>query len=69
MRFLTALGLGAVLGFTLPQFLGGRDGIWMNSWADWGTVQPLAGSPGLLFSIPVFLAATAAFLWFFSWHD
>ena len=69
MRWLTALGLGAILAVALPLFLGGRDGIWMNSWADWGTIQPLQGSPGLLFSIPVFLGAAIAFRLFFSWHD
>ena len=69
MRWITALALGAVLGFTLPQFLGGRDGVFMNSWADWGTIQPLANSPGLLFSIPIFLGSAIAFRLFFNWHN
>ena len=55
MKWLTALALGAILGFVLPMVLGVRPGVWMNSWANWGTIRPLAGSPGLLFSIPLFL--------------
>ena len=69
MRWITALALGAVLGFTLPLFLGGRDGAFMGSWADWGTIQPLANSPGLLFSIPIFLGSAIAFRLFFNWHN
>ncbi len=69
MKWLTALTLGAILGFILPLFLGGQYGVWMNSIAKWGTVRPLAGSPGLLFSIPVFLFFSIAFRLFFNWHS
>ena len=68
MKWLPALLLGAILGFVLPQFFGGASGVWMNSWAQWGTVRPHAGSPGLLFSIPVFLFSAVAFRLFFNWH-
>ena len=68
MRWVTALVLGAILAFTLPLALGGQSGVWMNSFARWGTVRPLAGSPGLLFSIPIFLGAAVAFRVFFNWH-
>jgi hypothetical protein len=68
MRWITALLLGAVLGFVLPTALDARSGLWMNSWANWGTIHPLAASPGLLFSIPVFLASAMAARIFFNWH-
>ena len=68
MKWVTALLLGAILAFTLPLALGGQSGVWMNSIAKWGTVRPLAGSPGLLFSIPLFLASAVAFRLFFNWH-
>ena len=68
MRWLTALLLGAILGFVLPMFFGGQDGVWMNSWAGAGTIRPHAASPGLLFSIPTFLISAVAFRLFFSWH-
>ena len=69
MRWLTALLIGAILGFTLPLVLGGPNGAWMNSFAKWGTIRPLAGSPGLLFSIPLFLLSAVAFRMFFNWHN
>ena len=69
MKWLTALTLGVILGFAMPLFLGGQTGVWMNSIAKWGTVRPLAGSPGLLFSIPVFLLSAIAFRLFFNWHS
>ena len=69
MKWLTALTLGVILGFTLPLFLGGQNGVWMNSIAKWGTIRPLEGSPGLLFSIPVFLLSAIAFRLFFNWHS
>jgi hypothetical protein len=40
----------------------------MNNWTGWGTFRPHAGSPGLLFSIPVFLGSAMAFRAFFNWH-
>ena len=68
MRWLGALILGAILGFVLPTALDLRSGVWMNSWAAWGTIRPHAGSPGLLLSIPVFLGSALAFRLFFNWH-
>jgi hypothetical protein len=69
MKWLTALALGAILGFALPLALGGQNGVWMTSFAQWGTVRPLEGSPGLLFSVPVFLLSAMAFRLFFNWHS
>ena len=69
MRWLSALFLGAVLGFILPQVFGGQSGVWTDSWAGWGTIRPLENSPGLLFSIPVFLGAAFVFRIFFNWHS
>ena len=68
MKWLTALALGAIVGFAVPLLLGGQLGVWMDSWASWGTVRPLAGSPGLLFSIPLFLGSAFVFRVFFNWH-
>ena len=68
MKWITALALGAILGFVLPTALDARSGVWMDSWAAWGTVRPLEGSPGLLFSIPLFLGAALAFRLVFNWH-
>ena len=68
MKWLSALFLGAILGFVLPLFFGGQGGVWMQSFAGWGTVRPLAGSPGLLFSIPLFLSSAVALRLFFNWH-
>ena len=65
---MSALLLGAILGFGLPMFLGGQGGVWTHGWTNWGTVRPIAGSPGFLFSIPLFLAAALAFRLFFNWH-
>ena len=64
-----ALLLGAILGFLLPMMLGGQEGVWMNSWASWGTIRPVEGSPGFLFSIPLFLGSALAFRLFFNWHS
>ena len=58
MKWLTALLLGAVVAVILPLFFGGQDGLWMNSWTAWGTIRPHHNSPGLLFSIPVFVGAS-----------
>jgi len=68
MKWISALFLGAILGFGLPLFLGGRPGVWMHSWTKFGTISPIAGSPGFLFSIPLFLGAALAFRLFFNWH-
>jgi hypothetical protein len=68
MKWVMALILGAIVGFVLPTALDFRAGVWMNSWASWGTIRPHAGSPGLLFSVPVFLAAAMAFRAVFNWH-
>ena len=69
MKWFTALALGAILGFVMPLALGGQHGVWMNSFAKWGTIRPLAGSPGLLFSVPLFLLSAIAFRMFFNWHS
>ena len=69
MKWLTALALGAGLGFLLPMMLGGQDGVWMHSWASWGTIRPHEGSPGLLFSIPLFLGSAIALRLVFNWHS
>lgn len=69
MRWFTALTLGAILGFVLPQFLGGAHGFWMDTWVKWGTIRPLADSPGLIFSIPLALGSAIAFRMFFNWHN
>ena len=68
MKWMTALLIGAILAFTLPLAFGGAGGVWMGSAAAWGTVRPIAGSPGFLFSIPVFVASAIAFRLFFNWH-
>ena len=68
MKWFAALGLGAILGFVLPTAMDLRSGVWMNNWTGWGTFHPHAGSPGLLFSIPVFLGSALAFRAFFNWH-
>jgi hypothetical protein len=68
MKWVTALLLGAILGCVLPTALDARTGLWMNSWAAWGTVHPHAGSPGLLLSIPLFIGLAIAFRIFFNWH-
>ena len=69
MKWFTALVLGAILAFVMPLALGGQHGVWMNSFAKWGTIRPLAGSPGLLFSVPLFLLSATAFRLFFNWHS
>jgi hypothetical protein len=69
MKLLTALILGAIMACILPLVFGGQTGIWMNSWAKWGTIRPVEGSPGLLFSIPVFLGSAMIFRMFFNWHN
>ena len=69
MKWITALLIGAILGFVLPTAFDGRQGQWMHSWAAWGTIRPLEGSPGLLFSIPLAIGAAMALRFVFSWHD
>lgn len=68
MKWVPALFLGAILAFVLPLFLGGQTGVWMNSWTKFGTVRPFENSPGLLFSIPLFLGSAVALRLFFNWH-
>jgi hypothetical protein len=68
MKWVSALLLGAIIGFVLPLAFGGQEGFWMDSWVGWGTVRPLENSPGLLFSIPLALGSALAFRLFFSWH-
>ena len=69
MKWFTALIIGAILAFTLPMALGGSGGVWMADWTKWGTSRPIPGSPGFLFSVPVFLGAALAFRTFFNWHS
>ena len=69
MKWVTALIMGALVAVVLPMAFGGRDGLWDDSWAGWGTIRPFARSPGLLFSIPVFLGASFLFRIFFNWHS
>ena len=69
MKWIPALVLGAVVAIILPLIFGGQDGVWMDSFTAWGTVRPHAGSPGLLFSIPVFVGASFIFRAFFNWHS
>ena len=68
MRWLTALLLGAILAFVLPLAFGGTGGFWMNTWTKWGTIRPIAGSPGFLFSVPLFVGSAIALRLFFNWH-
>lgn len=69
MKWLSALLLGAIVGVLLPLLFGGQEGFWLNSWTKWGTVRPLAGSPGLLLSLPLFLGSAVVFRIFFNWHS
>jgi len=69
MKWLTAFLLGGLLAFVLPLSLGGQEGFWMDSWAGWGTVRPISGSPGFLFSIPIFIGSSIALHLFFNWHN
>jgi hypothetical protein len=43
MKWLTALALGAIVGFVIPLAMGGQFGVWLTSWAGWGTVRPISG--------------------------
>ena len=69
MKWFTALMIGAILAFALPMALGGSDGVWMTGWTKVGTYRPITGSPGFLFSVPVFLGSALAFRLFFNWHS
>jgi len=69
MKWISAIILGAVVAVILPLVFGGRDGVWMDSWTAWGTIRPHHNSPGLLFSIPVFVGAALIFRAFFNWHS
>jgi hypothetical protein len=68
MKWIPALFIGAILGFALPLALGGPNGVWMKSFAQWGTIRPLEGSPGLLFSIPLALGSAIALRVIMNWH-
>ncbi|MEP7316374.1 MAG: hypothetical protein ABI667_06735 [Sphingomicrobium sp.] len=68
MKWISALLVGAILAIVLPLTLGGYTGVWMNSWVKWGTIKPIPSSPGLLFSVPVFLGSALALRIFFNWH-
>jgi hypothetical protein len=68
MKWLSALLLGAIIAFVLPLAFGGIGGFWMNTWTKWGTIRPIAGSPGFLFSLPLFLGSALAFRLFFNLH-
>jgi hypothetical protein len=69
MKWMTALIIGLVFGFVLPTAMDLRSGVWTNNWTGWGTIHPMASSPGLLFSIPVFLGVAFIFRLFFNWHS
>ena len=68
MRWLTALLIGAILGFVVPLLFGGQGGIWLETWVKYGTVRPFPQSPGLLFSIPIALGSAIILRIFFNWH-
>ena len=68
MRWLTAMLVAAILAVLLPMMLGGSDGVWMTGWTKVGTVAPFSNSPGLMFSIPVFLICAIGLRMFFNWH-
>ncbi|WP_343343552.1 hypothetical protein WJT74_08140 [Sphingomicrobium sp. XHP0239] len=69
MKWTTAILLAAALAVVAPLFFGGAGGVWQQSAANWGTIRPFAHSPGLLFSIPLFLVAAFALRSFFEWHS
>ncbi len=69
MGALGAALLGMIAAIALPMIFGGRTGVWMNSFAAWGTIAPLSGSPGLLFSIPLFVGVTLFAWFFFNWSN
>ena len=40
MKWLTALTLGAMVGFAIPLLLGGQFGVWMDSWTNGPGTDP-----------------------------
>jgi hypothetical protein len=68
MKWVTALAFGAIVGFVLPTAIDAGSGVWTDAWTGWGTIRPLAGSPGLLLSIPVFLGSALGLRLVFNWH-
>ena len=68
MKWTSAMMLGAIITFLLPLALGGQGGVWLDSWAGVGTVRPFKQSPGLLFSIPMFIMSSIGLRLFFNWH-
>ena len=68
MKWLSALLVGALLGFVLPTMVDAGTGLWRDSWAGVWTVRPDAGSADLLFSIPVFLISAIGLRMIFNWH-
>ena len=69
MKWLPALLLGGILAFVLPLTFGGQEGFWMTTWTKWGTIRPIEGSPGFLFSLPIFVGGAIIFRMFFIWHS
>ena len=69
MDLLKAALLGAVAAVALPMVFGGQTGVWMSSFAAYGTIAPLSGSPGLLFSVPLFAGVTIFSYLFFGWSN
>ena len=69
MKWLTALALGAGLGFLLPMMLGGQGGAWMTNWTKWGTIHPLPGIAGPAVLRPAGLGSALGFRLFFNWHS
>ena len=69
MKWFSAILIGALIAFVLPLAFGGIGGPWQSSWAGVATIAPVPGSPGLLFSIPVFVIAAFGLRMFFNWHS
>ena len=46
MKWLTALALGAILGFVMPMALGGQHGVWMNYLREMGNDPSARGIAG-----------------------
>jgi hypothetical protein len=69
MKWITALLIAALVAVVLPTGVDLRSGVWMDSWASTGTIRPHAGSPGLLFSIPVFIGLAIFLRTVFNWHS
>jgi hypothetical protein len=68
MKWIFALMIGGLVGFVAPMMGGGRQGIWMHSFAKQGTIVPFDNSPALLFSIPVAIGMAIILRLFFGWH-